>query len=103
MQSYASLHSPSVRKMQGQDKAMSRGRSYAGSSRMDFGNIIGDPFALSTISIAIVSSARIFAALFPLAKGLFRIALTDLWTVGVASRVRIASDRRRRCNNIKFP
>lgn len=57
MLSYASLHSPSIRKMQGQDKAMSRGRSYAGSSRMDFGNIIGDPFALSTISIAIVSNS----------------------------------------------
>lgn len=33
---------------------MSRGRSYGGSSRADFGNIIGDPFALSTISIAII-------------------------------------------------
>jgi len=35
---------------------MSRGRPYGtSSSRLDFGNIIGDPFALSTISIAIVS------------------------------------------------
>ncbi|KAG0128999.1 hypothetical protein HOY82DRAFT_488776 [Tuber indicum] len=41
--------------MQGQDPSMSRGRPYGtSSSRLDFGNIIGDPFALSTISIAII-------------------------------------------------
>lgn len=48
MPSYGSLHSPSLRKMNGN---MDSGRR----SGMDMGNIIGDPFALATISIAAVS------------------------------------------------
>ncbi|KAL7269856.1 Transmembrane osmosensor [Rhizina undulata] len=40
--------------MQGQDPSMSRGRPYGTtSSGFDFGNIIGDPFALATVSISI--------------------------------------------------
>lgn len=55
MQSYSSLQSPLDRKMNGQDPSMHmRGRPY-GKARFDFGNVIGDPFALATISIAFVS------------------------------------------------
>jgi SHO1 osmosensor len=54
MPSYGSLHSPSLRKMNGQMEGTSRRRtSGMGSINMD--NIIGDPFALATISIALVS------------------------------------------------
>jgi SHO1 osmosensor len=56
MQSFASVNSPStIHKMHGQDP---RGRPYGpgSSGRFDFGNIIGDPFALATVSIAIVSA-----------------------------------------------
>ncbi len=48
MPSYGSLHSPSLRKMEN-----SRG-SY-GRKGINMGNIIGDPFALATVSIAGVS------------------------------------------------
>jgi hypothetical protein len=34
---------------------MLRGRPYGSSGGFDFGNIVGDPFALATISIAFVS------------------------------------------------
>lgn len=54
MQSYASLHSPSLRKMNGQDHS-SRGRPFNHKARFDFGNVIGDPFALATVSIGLVS------------------------------------------------
>ena len=51
MPSYGSLHSPSLRKME-----HSRyGGSSGGRRGMSMGNIIGDPFALATISISAVS------------------------------------------------
>lgn len=53
MPSYGSLHSPSLRKMNGQMDTTSRRRT-AGMTGMAMGNIIGDPFALATISIATV-------------------------------------------------
>ncbi|CAK7272830.1 Transmembrane osmosensor [Sporothrix epigloea] len=46
MPSYGSLHSPSLRKMD-----QSR-RQYGRRNGISFGNIIGDPFALATISIS---------------------------------------------------
>ncbi|KAF2104472.1 SHO1 osmosensor [Rhizodiscina lignyota] len=46
MPPYGSLRSPSLRKMEG---------NYGSSRRMSFGNIIGDPFALATISISILA------------------------------------------------
>jgi len=45
---YGSLHSPSLRKME-------NSRAQYGRKRMNMGNIIGDPFALATISISAVS------------------------------------------------
>lgn len=48
---YASIPSPSIRKMTGQDP--SRAGPY-GSHGFDFGNIAGDPFALATISVSVV-------------------------------------------------
>jgi len=51
MPSYGSLGSPSLRKME-------NGHGYnGGRSTFSFGRIVGDPFALATISIAIVSPA----------------------------------------------
>ncbi|TLD22155.1 hypothetical protein PspLS_08265 [Pyricularia sp. CBS 133598] len=47
MPSYGSLHSPSLRKME-----HSRGQYGGGRKGMSLGNVIGDPFALATISIA---------------------------------------------------
>ena len=52
MPSYGSLHSPSLRKMNGNMEMASANRG--GMSRMSMENIIGDPFALATISIATV-------------------------------------------------
>ena len=52
MRFYASIPSPSISKMNGQDPSQ-RGGSY-GSNRFDFGNIAGDPFALATISVSMV-------------------------------------------------
>ncbi len=49
MPSYGSLHSPSLRKME-----HSRGQ-YGSRKGISIGNIIGDPFALATISISAVS------------------------------------------------
>lgn len=45
---YGSLHSPSPRKME-------NSRAQYGRKRINMGNIIGDPFALATISISAVS------------------------------------------------
>ncbi|KAK0748978.1 high osmolarity signaling protein SHO1 [Schizothecium vesticola] len=45
---YGSLHSPSLRKME-------NSRAQYGRKRMNMGNIIGDPFALATISISALS------------------------------------------------
>ena len=53
MPSYGSLHSPSLRKMEN-----SRYGGYnngGGRKGISLGNIIGDPFALATISISAVS------------------------------------------------
>ncbi|OBT70522.1 hypothetical protein VE03_00357 [Pseudogymnoascus sp. 23342-1-I1] len=51
MPSYGSLHSPSLRKMNGNMDSSMRGRS-GGIGGMSMDNIIGDPFALATLSIA---------------------------------------------------
>lgn len=48
MPSYGSLGSPSLRKME-------NGYGHSGRSSFSAGRIIGDPFALATISIGIVS------------------------------------------------
>ena len=48
MPGYGSLRSPSLGKME-------YSRAQYGRKRISFGNIIGDPFALATISIATVS------------------------------------------------
>ncbi|KAF8463828.1 putative high osmolarity signaling protein Sho1 [Kalaharituber pfeilii] len=45
---YASIPSPSLRKMNGQDPSQRGGR-------FDFGNIAGDPFALATISVSVLA------------------------------------------------
>lgn len=50
MPGYGSLHSPSLKKME-------YSRPQYGRKRMSMGNIIGDPFALATLSIATVSFA----------------------------------------------
>lgn len=52
MPSYNSLGSPSLRKM---DNARP---GHGGGRRFSLGYIIGDPFALATISIAIVSGSQ---------------------------------------------
>ena len=49
MPSYGSLHSPSLRKMEN-----SRVQYGSSRKRVSLGNIIGDPFALATISISAV-------------------------------------------------
>lgn len=79
MQSYyasISSHSPlPVREMNGQD---TRGRPFAHKARFDFGNIIGDPFALATVSIGFVSA--------PLGRGLGRVNRGDSlagWRLGI--------------------
>ena len=54
MPSYGSLHSPSLRKMNG--GMDSKGRRTASMRGMSMDNILGDPFALATISIAAVSN-----------------------------------------------
>lgn len=54
MPSYGSLHSPSLRKMNGHIDNTSRRRT-SGMSAMNMAYIIGDPFALATVSIAMVS------------------------------------------------
>jgi SHO1 osmosensor len=51
MPSYGSQSTPSLRKME-------NGHGYGQRSTFSVGRIIGDPFALATISIAIVSTAR---------------------------------------------
>jgi len=51
MPSYGSLHSPSLRKME-QSRVQ-----YGSRKGINMSNIIGDPFALATISIAAVSPA----------------------------------------------
>lgn len=54
MPPYANIPSPSLRKMNGQDPSQ-RGGAYGSSGRFDFGNIVGDPFALATISVSIIA------------------------------------------------
>ncbi|KAI5817723.1 hypothetical protein BZA77DRAFT_309306 [Pyronema omphalodes] len=41
--------------MHGQDPSMLRGRPYGSSGGFDFGNIVGDPFSLATVSISIIA------------------------------------------------
>lgn len=48
MPSYGSLHSPSLKKME-------HSRVQYGRKSVNMGNIVGDPFALATISISMVS------------------------------------------------
>ncbi|RKF77704.1 High osmolarity signaling protein sho1 [Golovinomyces cichoracearum] len=53
MPSYGSLHSPSIRKMNGGIDGKSRRNSKARS--MSLSNVLGDPFALATVSIALLA------------------------------------------------
>jgi hypothetical protein len=62
MPSYGSLHSPSLRKMNGQMDM--KGRRSSGMRSMSMDNIIGDPFALATISISVVRGIWILAPAF---------------------------------------
>lgn len=57
MPSYGSLRSPSLR------KNMDNGHGYGSRNSFSVGRIIGDPFALATISIAIVSRGVVVAGL----------------------------------------
>ena len=51
MPSYGSQRSPSLKKMD-----YNNGARYGNAKRFNMGNIVGDPFALATIGIAIVSA-----------------------------------------------
>jgi SHO1 osmosensor len=51
MPSFAALSTPSLRKME-------NGHGYGQRTTFSVGRIIGDPFALATISIAVVSRFR---------------------------------------------
>ncbi|KAK3331446.1 high osmolarity signaling protein SHO1 [Apodospora peruviana] len=63
MPSYGSLHSPSLRKME-------NSRAQYGRKGMRMGNIIGDPFALATLSISALAWVIVFfASIFAQVRG----------------------------------
>ncbi|KAK4186353.1 hypothetical protein QBC35DRAFT_273511 [Podospora australis] len=76
MPTYGSLHSPSLRKME-QSRA-----SYGRSKRVNLGNIIGDPFALATISIAFLAwIIALFGSIFAHLQTQKEFPLYTWWVV----------------------
>lgn len=99
MQSYASLHSPSIRKMNGQDPSQRDGPYGSPPGRFDFGNIIGDPFALASISIAAVSILpSCFFCWEEVRMGKVR---RGQWANETESTVSMASYVNRKCDSFK--
>lgn len=89
MPSYGSLHSPSLRKMEN-----SRVQYGSGRKRVSIGNIIGDPFALATISIAAVRITPIL----PVATMKFMLTIFDLARMDhclLRLHIRSSSDKER--------
>ncbi|KAK3364584.1 high osmolarity signaling protein SHO1 [Lasiosphaeria hispida] len=75
MPSYGSLHSPSLRKME-------NSRVQYGRKRISMGNVIGDPFALATISIsALAWIISFFGAVFAHIQTRPTFPLFTWWTV----------------------
>ncbi|KAK1758017.1 hypothetical protein QBC47DRAFT_132207 [Echria macrotheca] len=75
MPSYGSLHSPSLRKME-------NSRAQYGRKRMSLGNVIGDPFALATISIAALAwIIAFFGSIFAHIQTRPTFPLFTWWTV----------------------